>query len=671
MTSGHCDPGYYCIQMAVVSNPSDGNVTGDICPMGAHCPAGSTAPLLCQAGTYQNSTGNEVDTDCVTCVAGSYCSGSGNSIPDGLCSSGYYCPSGQDNPTPASYNCTQGHYCPEGSITPLRCASGSYQDDIGSWWCKACPAGYFCDSTMDPVVLFNSSHCPTGFYCPENTTMSTEFPCPAGTFNNITHRTVVSDCTPCSGGMYCDQVGLTIPVADCAAGYFCLTGANSSTPSQGADADICPPRFYCPLGTVSPVCCSLGTFNPTTGRQAIDECTNCTGGTYCPDYNMTATGPACQAGYFCPSKVDVAQFILCPEGSYCPLGSDQPIPCAAGSFSNVTGLTAQSECTNCTDGFYCPTAGMTETTLQCWGGYYCPTGMAVPNPGAYICPMGMHCPNGSEIYKECPDGFYTNYTGASSCDVCPAGFYCLPVQPYNDTLNAQDCPNGYYCPAGTGINWMSCPSGSYSDQSGLYQVDQCKACTAGMYCQGEHLTVPTANCSAGYYCSSGVDRPQPGASNDSVAANCTCPDQAFYTGVGGICPLGHYCPEGSATPTACAAGTYAKSTGLAECAGCLEGYYCLVNASEYLTSPCPAGHYCPNGTAFSMQYRCPPGTYNPNTLGTALADCRDCDAGQYCQDYAGIAPTGNCSAGWYCVSGSDSANTTTHGGICQPGYYRL
>ena len=51
-------------------------------------------------------------------------------------------------------------------------------------------------------------------------------------------------------------------------------------------------------------------------------------------------------------------------------------------------------------------------------------------------------------FQECPNGFYANETGASECLICPAGFYCLPVQPANASLNAQPCPAGYYCPEG-------------------------------------------------------------------------------------------------------------------------------------------------------------------------------------------------------------------------------
>ncbi|XP_062603182.1 uncharacterized protein LOC134264959 [Saccostrea cucullata] len=648
-TTGLCSPGYYCTSKASVPNPTDGNVTGDICPTGAYCPSGSPSPTYCQAGYYLNSTGNDDVSDCKQCTPGSYCDGSGNVVPDGLCSQGYYCPGGQDSATPTGYNCTQGHFCPEGSSSPQRCASGSYQDELGQWTCKACPAGYFCDSVMSPVVLYNNSYCPTGYYCPENTTNSNQYPCPAGTFNNQTHRTQLSDCQSCSGGMYCDQDGLSQPVGNCQAGYYCTSGANSSTPTQDANANICPEGFYCPVGTVTSQSCPPGTFNPSTGRQAVGECTNCTGGYYCPDYNMTAAGPQCSQGYYCPSAADTATFIICPAGSYCAQGVSTPSPCPAGTFSNVTGLSAVTQCTNCSGGYYCPNTGMTDTGYQCWGGYYCPTGIDVPNPTSYLCPRGMHCPNGSEIYKECTPGTYTNQTGASSCDTCPNGFYCLPVQPDNATLNAQSCPEGYFCPAGTGINWLSCPSGSYSNQQGLYASSQCVACDGGRYCQGEHLTAPTANCSAGYYCTSGVDRPKPGASNDTATANCTCPDQAFYTGVGGVCPVGHYCPEGSPAPVPCVAGTYADSEGQSVCWTCPEGYFCLANSTDFLSSPCPVGYYCPEGS------------YQPT----------QCDPGSYCQTIGLSTPTGNCTAGYYCILQADNPTPTDNitGNICPVGHY--
>ena len=38
-----------------------------------------------------------------------------------------------------------------------------------------------------------------------------------------------------------------------------------------------------------------------------------------------------------------------------------------------------------------------------------------------------------------------------------------------------DCPEGYYCPEGTGLNWQPCPKGTYGTQTNLYRVNMCKS----------------------------------------------------------------------------------------------------------------------------------------------------------------------------------------------------
>ena len=55
-----------------------------------------------------------------------------------------------------------GHYCPTGSHEELRCDSGTYQDETAQDTCKTCPAGFFCDNTLSPVVLYNDTLCPEG-----------------------------------------------------------------------------------------------------------------------------------------------------------------------------------------------------------------------------------------------------------------------------------------------------------------------------------------------------------------------------------------------------------------------------------------------------------------------------------------------------------------------------
>lgn len=78
-----------------------------------------------------------------------------------------------------------------------------------------------------------------------------------------------------------------------------------------------------------------------------------------------------------------------------------------------------------------------------------------------------------------------NHTHAIQCYDCPAGYYC--------ELAGMSivCPEGYYCPAGTGLDWQACPRGTYSNVAGLYKESQCKPCSAGKYCDGEHLTSET------------------------------------------------------------------------------------------------------------------------------------------------------------------------------------
>ena len=89
------------------------------------------------------------------------------------------------------------------------------------------------------------------------------------------------NCTSCVGGMACDETGLTYPKRECSAGYFCISGAESQTPTQGANADVCPTGSYCPQGTADPAPCPQGTFNPTLQLHAENQCSNCTAGNYC------------------------------------------------------------------------------------------------------------------------------------------------------------------------------------------------------------------------------------------------------------------------------------------------------------------------------------------------------------------------------------------------------
>lgn len=66
---------------------------------------------------------------------------------------------------------------------------------------------------------------------------------------------------------------------------------------------------------------------------------------------------------------------LCPAAHYCPEGSASPLPCPAGTYSNLTG---QSVCSRCPVGYYCPERTGNFTKFPCPPGFYCPDGMITP-----------------------------------------------------------------------------------------------------------------------------------------------------------------------------------------------------------------------------------------------------------------------------------------------------
>ena len=63
-----------------------------------------------------------------------------------------------------------------------------------------------------------------GYYCPLGTKYATEYPCPLGTWSDISGLGNVSDCTPCPGGYYCDQQALTAYSKLCTEGYVIIVG---------------------------------------------------------------------------------------------------------------------------------------------------------------------------------------------------------------------------------------------------------------------------------------------------------------------------------------------------------------------------------------------------------------------------------------------------------------
>ncbi|KAK3579705.1 hypothetical protein CHS0354_031226 [Potamilus streckersoni] len=362
--SGNCTQGYYCVGNATLPNPSDG-IKGNYCPKGYYCPQGSQTATACPIGHYLETIRNSILSNCKICTLGKYCDAEGLTTPTGYCSPGYYCPAGSTSATPANYSCPAGYYCVGGKGSPEACPSGKYQNNPGQSTCITCPAGYYCNATFGPVVNYATTVCPEGYYCPVGTVQAYQYPCPKGTFSNRTGLTNSSECTTCVGRMACDVQGLTMPRIECSAGYYCLEGAQSTTPVQGTMANICPAGSYCPVGTADPVPCPEGSYSSATKLHTESDCLNCTGGYFCNATGLTAVVGKCSERYYCPVGSKLATEMICPAGCYCGAGTAIPQPCPNGTFSYITGLAKVGECLPCTEGYYCNGNGLTNYTGPC------------------------------------------------------------------------------------------------------------------------------------------------------------------------------------------------------------------------------------------------------------------------------------------------------------------
>ena len=71
-----------------------------------------------------------------------------------------------------------------------------------------------------------------GYYCPNGTEYSTQYPCPEGTYRNDSMGQNVDDCYLCPPGQYCDNGANTEPDGPCTAGHFCVLGSATATPQD-------------------------------------------------------------------------------------------------------------------------------------------------------------------------------------------------------------------------------------------------------------------------------------------------------------------------------------------------------------------------------------------------------------------------------------------------------
>ncbi|GBG32619.1 Protocadherin Fat 4 [Hondaea fermentalgiana] len=263
---------------------------------------------------------------------------------------------------------------------------------------------------------------------------------------------------------------------------------------------------------------------------------------------------------------------------------------------------------------------------------------------AFVCVKDALCPKGyylSQSYQgwngvqalctACPGGTYSDSVGGvgvGSCSQCAAGRIGSAGR---SSACVDECPQGYYCPAGTSADaavnsdggMQACPAGLYGPAPGKKTISDCKPCDPGYFCAGSGNADPApadAQCAAGRCGFAGQNTTQ-------------CAQD---------CPAGYFCPQGSACPEASKWDNSTVSNGASACGG--ANVYCpsgseeptAVDAGMYTVggsatqrtsqSACEPGYYCTSG----VRSPCPGGTYNEVLGAESTADCLACDAGYIC-----------------------------------------
>lgn len=500
------------------------------CNPGYYCPAGSTnssaiacgllvGGYVCKPTDKNDSVASPCDGSDPTRIsqviysgdASVYCP-TGSGLPLQV-TQGYYTVGGLPQTRRAQLPCEMGFYCSKG--VRLSCPAGTYGSELmlsdvndtvpfnltsflnpkvnlnptqrPTWKPTVVPTpnptilGF--PTTLSPTfesmsgsTSLCSGFCDPGYYCPKNSTSSTQFACPPGRYGAV-YGLGDADCSgECPMGHYCPLA--TINPIPCRAGVY---GNQTGLKSAACNADcweggcldsLCQEGYYCPLGSISSrqnECGNASVFCPTGSPYPTKVSTGYyTVGPFPYEHKRRRVAQKiCEVGYFCvgglkqpcppgtygatPGLSTTACSGPCPAGYYCPIGTANATlyRCPAGTYGATTGLST-SACTGvCSPGYYCPEASTSPTQLECGTvslsrvsdavqgyisiqPYTAMTSMPPRNGYTDLVsldePNGVYCPQGSAMPLVATLGYYTigsNKTTRSAQLPCNPGSYCL------------------------------------------------------------------------------------------------------------------------------------------------------------------------------------------------------------------------------------------------------
>eukprot|EP00948_MAST-09A_sp_MAST-9A-sp1_P001588 g1588.t1 len=584
--TGICTAGYYCPKAST---------TATQIPCGrpdVYCPEGASAPTGVRKGYYTLRLGQSAQISTVEishpasfigrefqsfrtedlhlttrteekeCEEGYYCSGGlryqckggyyGNAkglwqdTCSGVCSAGYFCPSGSTSATQyicGGYNL----YCPEGAASPTQVEFGYYtitDNTLSGMTIRSSRTDCYHNNALCIVVNHGDaiSLSELGVVIPTTATRH---------FNHETHvggETVRQRQILCEEGHYCVN----------GRRYECLPGTfgNKVGETSSTCSGICEADFACPSASTSPTqvaCTSPTHFAPAgsggctpvlngyyiqvgedrndfpwmckadveKGRsveslpfQFIESTEHNSFTTPIIDANFNNTldpiwgNPAIwgnirheaigitvnyqtpmMATSFGSVELERGKQFICPKGYYCQ-GGVRKI-CHSGRYGAVERQTS-SDCSGyCDWGHYCPPGSTSPRERECGG-------------------VGFFCVRGSSLPTQVAEGYYTigdmRTEGKYSLEETSSARTISPTQnieegntdpiPYDFETNTTRrwmlrCPAGFYC---TGGRRFQCPAGRYGERTGVASAACDGECLAGYFCTPESTNKTQHEC---------------------------------------------------------------------------------------------------------------------------------------------------------------------------------
>ncbi|KAH8055460.1 hypothetical protein JL721_10187 [Aureococcus anophagefferens] len=519
------------------------------CDAGKYSGSGADECVDCEAGTYQDATGQSscaladggsfvkrTASEQTACDAGKY-SGSARRVRD--CAAGTY----QDATGQSSCALADGG---RGSGPCLDCAAAKYADEEASSDCKLAEAGSFVASTG----------------------ASASTPCFAGSYA----ATASSECATCEVGTYSTEGSDTCTL--CPSGY-------SSDAEGASECEACPVGKYKGAGSGPCLDCAAAKYADEEGSS---DCKLAEAGSF-----VGSTGASASTACFAGTAAEASECSACPVGTFKGAGSGPCVECGAGTFGPETG---QSSCLLANSGFFVTTpapqsrprargfsgSGASECDECERGTYQDATGQAscaLADGGSFVdlagapeqtsCPAGSFSGSGASECVDCEIGTFSG-EGESSCTSCPAGYSSSSA----GASECSACPVGTFKGAGSGP-CIECGVGTYGPETGQ---SSCALADAGSFVNETGASTQTL-CDAGKISGSGAtecDACQPGTfADERGGTSCQLSNAGSFVGASGAfeatpCPAGSYSGMGASACTRCEEGTFAAESGQSSCA---------------------------------------------------------------------------------------------------------